>query len=191
VADTNFITVLNGWDFNTSFTTATNDAVNHYFFNASNGTATATLVWNRQLGETNINDLDLFLYNCANSNLVACSTSRVDNVEAIFLPGLVAGSYDLQVLKNGGANVVSDSETYALVWAFVAPTLSIASSVTNAALTWPIYPAGFHVEAVTNLAMPVWNTDDLPLLVVVNNLNHLILNATNVQQFFRLHQPNF
>ena len=80
-------------------------------------TATATLVWNRQQNQTNINNLDLFLYNCANSNLVTCSTSLVDNVEHIFLPQLAQGRYDLQVLKNGGATV-STNETYALAWEF-------------------------------------------------------------------------
>ena len=125
-AVTNTISSGSGWNFQTLASSATNDAVNDYFFNASNGAVTATLVWNRQLGQTNINDLDLFLFNAANSNLVACSTSRVDNVEHIFVPQLAAGRYDLQVLKNGGTNVVSDAETYALAWAFVSPTLSIA-----------------------------------------------------------------
>jgi len=195
LAGTNFIAALSGWDFNTNATSATSDAVNHYFFNAVNGTATVTLVWNRQLGQTNynncINDLDLFLYNCANSNLVASSTSRVDNVEEIFLPQLAAGSYDLQVLKNGGTNVVSDAETYALAWVFVAPTLSIANFGTNAALTWPVYPAGFRVEAATNLVSPVWNTNELSSPVITNRKNCLILSATNTAQFFRLRQPDF
>jgi hypothetical protein len=189
---TNFIAALSGWDFNTNSSTATNDSVNHYFFSVTNGIATATLVWNRQLGETNINDLDLFLVNLANSNLVACSTSRVDNVEHIFLPHLAAGRYDLQVLKNGGANVVSDSETYALAWAFVAPTLSLAKSGTNLALTWPVYPAGFGVAVATNLASTVvWNTNYLSSSVVTNGQNCLLLNATNTAQFFRLRSPNF
>jgi len=84
IAATNFISVTSGWNFETISSTATNDTVNHCFFNVTNGFITATLVWNRQLGETNINDLDLFLYDCASSDLVACSTSRVDNVEHIF-----------------------------------------------------------------------------------------------------------
>ncbi len=146
VAATNFIPVTSGWDFETISSTATNDAVNHYFFNATNGFVTATLVWNRQLGETNINDLDLFLYDCARSNLVTCSTSRVDNVEHIFLPKLAAGSYDLQVLKNGGANVVSDDETYALAFEFAPAKLNLARAGANAVLTWPVYPAGFCVK---------------------------------------------
>jgi len=64
--------------------------VNHYFFNVTNSSGgatfalTATLAWNRQQNQTGINNLDLFLYNAANSNLVMCSTSLVDNVEHIF-----------------------------------------------------------------------------------------------------------
>jgi Subtilase family len=191
VTGTNTVPSGSGWNFQSLASSATNDAVNHYFFNVSNGTVTATLVWNRQLGETDINDLDLFLFDAASSNLVACSTSRVDNVEHIFLPKLAAGRYDLQVLKNGGTNVVSDAETYALAWAFAAPALSIAKSGTNAALRWPVYPAGFRVEATTNLASPAWNTNDLSVPVITNSMNRLILIVTNAQQFFRLRQPDF
>jgi len=190
-AVTNAITVLSGWDFDTNSTSATNDTVNHYFFNVPAGAVTATLVWNRQIGETNINDLDLFLFNATTSNLVACSTSRVDNVEHIFVPQLAAGSYDLQVLKNGGTNVVSDSETYALAWAFVAPTLSLKQSGTNAVVTWPVYPAGFGVEAATAVNSPVWSTNNFSSSVITNSMNNLILNATNAAQFFRLRSPNF
>jgi len=191
VAVTNSVAVLRGWDFNTNSTSATNDTVNHYFFNVTNGLATATLVWNRQFGETNINDFDLFLFNAANSNLVACSTSRVDNVEHLFVPQLAAGRYDLQVLKNGGTNVVSDSEAYALAWAFVSPTLSITNNGTNTTLTWPVYPAGFTVEAATNLISSTWSTNGISPSVITNSKNSLLVNATNAAQFFRLRSPNF
>lgn len=191
LAVTNTVSSGSGWNWQTLASSAASDAVNHYFFNASNGIVTATLVWNRQLGETNINDLDLFLVNAANGSLVACSTSRVDNVEHLFVPQLAAGRYDLQVLKNGGMNVVSDAETYALAWAFVAPTLNLAKSGTNAALTWPVYPAGFLVEATTNWVSPGWSTNNLLPPVITNSRNTLILNATNGQQFFRLRQPDF
>ena len=190
-AVTSLITNWSGWDFNTNSTSATNDTVNHYFFNVPSGAVTATLVWNRQFGESNINDLDLFLFNIANSNLVACSTSRVDNVEHLFVPQLAAGSYDLEVFKNGGTNVVSDSEIYALAWAFVAPTLSLAQSGTNAVLTWPVYPAGFGVESATNLILPVWSTNAFSSSVITNRMNSLRLNTTNAEQFFRLRSPNF
>ena len=191
VATTNSVAANSGWDFEIISSGATNDAVNHYFFNVSNGLATITLVWNRQFGQTNINDLDLFLFDVANSNLVACSTSRVDNVEHLFVPQLATGRYDLQVLKNGGTTVVSDAETYALAWAFVSPTVALAKSGTNVALSWPVYPAGFLAEAGTNLAGGIWNTNNLPAVVITNSRNSLILNATNAQQFFRLRSPNF
>lgn len=191
VVVTNTVMASSGWDFQILASGATNDAVNHYFFNVSNGAVTATLVWNRHLGEPNINDLDLFIFNAANSNLVACSTSRVDNVEHLFVPQLAAGRYDLQVLKNGGTNDVGDAETYALAWAFVAPTLSLAKSGPNTMLTWPVYPAGFRVEATTNLLAPAWSTNNFVLPVITNSRNSLILNVTNAQEFFRLRQPNF
>ena len=190
VAGTNFVAVTSGWDFESLASDATNDVVKHYFFNVSNGMATVTLVWNRQFGQTNINNLDLFLYDCANSNLVACSTSLVDNVEHIFVPKLAAGRYDLQVWKAGGS-FVSASESYALAWAFVSPALGLAPSGTNAVLSWPVYPAGFRAEAATNLAAPVWITNGLSSAVITNSRNSLILNATNVLQFFRLRSPNF
>ncbi|HUZ06879.1 MAG TPA: S8 family serine peptidase [Candidatus Paceibacterota bacterium] len=195
-ANPNSIAVLSGWDFNTNSTSTTSDGVNHYFFNVTNEsgsgwlTATATLVWNRQLGRTNINDLDLFLFNAANSNLVACSTSRVDNVEHLWLPQLPPGRYDLQVLKNGGTDTVSDAETYALAWEFFSEPLQIAQVETNAALSWPVYPAGFTLESATNLASPaVWTTNNIPPPVVTNNQNYILLDETNVNRFFRLRRP--
>jgi hypothetical protein len=193
---TGSIAVLSGWDFNTNSSGTNLDGVNHYFFNVTNGlsgaqfTATATLAWNRQFQETNINNLDLFLYNCASSNLVACSTSLVDNVEHIWLPRLPQGRYDLQVLKNGGTNTVSDSETYALAFEFFSLPLSISPCGTNASLAWPVYPAGFVVEATTNLISPViWSTNNIPSPIVTNNQNYILLNVTNSDQFFRLRRP--
>jgi hypothetical protein len=190
------ITNLSGWDFSTNSSSANLDGVNHYYFNATNNLngasfiATATLVWNRQKNKTNINNLDLFLYNCANSNLVTCSTSLVDNVEHIFLPQLAQGRYDLQVWKAGGIGTVSSTEPYALAWEFLSPTLAVTNDGTNTALTFPIYPAGFVVETTTNLSSPVnWSTNDLPQPVFTNNQNYILLDATNSVQFFRLRRP--
>ena len=183
--------VNSGWDLESISSDATDDAVNHYFFNVSSGMTTATLVWNRQFSQTNINDLDMFLYNCADSSLVACSTSRVDNVEHLFIPNLAAGVYDLEVVKNGGTNVVSDAETYALAFAFVPTQLALAPSGANAVLTWPVYPAGFCVEMTTNLITSTWSTNNLPSAFLVNSTNTLQLPTTNSMQFFRLSQPNF
>ncbi|HEY5298664.1 MAG TPA: S8 family serine peptidase [Verrucomicrobiae bacterium] len=202
-ASTGTISKWSGWDFNSiasaddGFFSTAADGVNHYFFNVTNNlnganfTLTATLVWNRQQNQTDINHLDLFLYNCADSNLVACSTSLVDNVEHIFFPRLAPGRYDLQVLKHGG-NFVSASETYALAWEFFSQTLNVEQIGTNVALTFPIYPAGFSVEATTNLSPPIiWSASDLPPPIFTNGQNFILLNATNPARFFRLREPDF
>ncbi len=195
---TGTVGALNAWDFNTN-TSGTIphsfDAINHYFFNvtsaASNAvfTAAATLVWERQNGQSAINDLDLFLYNCANSNLVACSTSLVDNVEHIFVHQLPAGRYDLQVWKAGGSGIVSTAEPYALAWTFFPERLGASKSGTNLILSWPLYPDGFHLEGTANLATPNWSTNGLPPPVFTNGQNVLTFDATNGVQFFRLRTP--
>jgi len=196
---TGTMSVLSGWDFNTNSSGNSSDAVNHYYFDATNNlsgakfNATATLVWNRQQNKTDINDLNLFLYNCANSNLVACSTSRVDNVEHIFVPQLAPGRYDLQVWKAAGipvVNIVSAAEPYALAFAFTTTKLNLTRAGTNAVLTWPVYPAGFCVEATTNLATPTWNTNNFSA-ALTGSTNILTVTMTNAAQFFRLRQPNF
>jgi hypothetical protein len=190
--------VLSGWDFNTNTSgkvPSQFDAVNHYYFNVTNSasnatfTVTATLVWNRQQNQTPINDLNLFLYNCANSNLVACSTSLVDNVEHVFVSKLPQGRYDLQVWKAGGFGIVSAPETYALAWEFFSESLMTAKSGTNISVSWPVYPDGFVLQAATSLVPPVaWGTNN-PVPVVTNNQNVVLLNATNANQFFRLWRP--
>ena len=191
-AVTNAIAAGSGWDFENLSSSATNDAACHYFFEVSNVMATATLVWNRQSGATNINNLDLFLFNAADSNLVACSTSLVDNVEHLFVPQLGAGRYDLQVWKAGGGGLVSAGETYALAWQFVPPPrLAIAKSGADAALAWPVYPAGFRAEARTNLLAGAWSTNNLPTNAVTGSTNILQLPMTNALQFFRLRSPSF
>jgi hypothetical protein len=186
------IGVLSGWDFNTNTSSATLDKVNHYYFNATNGPdgvmLTTTLVWNKQNGKTAINNLELFLYDCASSNLVACSTSLVDNIQHIYVPQLAPGRYDLQVWEAGGSGIVSASETYALAWAFVAPTLNIAQSGTSAALTWPLYPAGFVAETAANLTAPAWTTSGISSPIITNGQNLVWLDATNDAQYFRLIQ---
>ncbi len=192
--DTGTVSVLSGWDFNTNTSSTTSDGVNHYYFDVTNGvsnaafTATATLVWNRQLNETNINNLDLFLYNAANSNLVAVCTSAVDNVQHLFVPELPQGRYDLQVLKKGGS-YVSSNETYALAFEFFSMPLNVASSGTNTMLAWPIYPDGFVVKTTTNLVSPIiWNTLNATP-AVTNNQNQVTLDTTNASRFFRLQRP--
>lgn len=203
VALTNSISNLHGWDFNTNTSDATDDGVNHYFFNVNNDSAlagfaaTITLVWNRSQSispdiHSDINHLALFLYNCANSNLVMCSTSVVDNVQHIFLPRLAPGRYDLQVWKAGGLGIAGDSETYALAWTFSSTQLAISKVETNLNLSWPVYPTGFAVESTTNLSSPqVWRTNGIPLPAITNNQNAVSIPTTNAVRFFRLRTPNF
>ncbi len=200
---TGTVSVLSGWDFNTNSSSVPNDGVNHYYFNVTNSVAgqkflaTATLTWNRHYNATylispaSINDLNLFLYNCANSNLVMCSTSLVDNVEHLYVTNLAQGRYDLQVLKRGGLGTVSNSEAYALAFEFVAPPLLTVSAGTNSGLGWPIYPAGFLVEARTNLLAGAWQTNGVPEVIFTNGQSNIRLSTTNAQQFFRLRRPHF
>ena len=197
--DTGTVGALSGWSFatNTSSSTPGRDAIYHYYFNVTNAnpalkfSATATLVWNKQLNKTGINNLNLFLYKTSNSNLVNSSTSTVDNVEHLYTTNLAQGRYDLQVWKAGGAGIVSASEPYALAWEFVTPpTASLARTGTNALLTWPLYPQGFLVEARTNLLSGAWSTNGISPPVVTNGVNSSLLNTTNPVQFFRLRKPN-
>lgn len=201
------VSALSGWNYTTNISGRSNssgsqfDAIHHYYFNVSNSLpavkfiATATLVWNRQQTQSAINNLNLFLYNCANSNLVLCSTSLVDNVEHLYLTNLAQGRYDLQVWKAGGSNasIVSAAEPYALAWQFVLqPTLALTNAGTNLNLTWPLYPAGFQAEANTNLLLTNgWSAGSLPVAVFTNGLNSIPVNPTNAARFFRLRSPNF
>jgi hypothetical protein len=191
--------VLTGWDFN-SITNAdsSHDRINHYYFNltASNSyTLTATLTWLRPHSTilnpmTSINDLNLFLYNTANGNLVLCSTSAVDNVEHIYLPSLPPGRYDLQVQKNPHGQV-SSSETYALAFEFFNLALSISQTNSNVAITWPLAPTGFQLESTASINPPVtWSPVTAPALVDTNaSQNVVVLPATGANQFFRLQRP--
>lgn len=189
--------ILNGWDFETNTSTSSKDAVNHYFFNITNSagdtafTLTATLAWNRHQSEMAINNLKLFLYNAANSNLVASSTSVVDNVQHVFVSQLPQGRYDLQVWKAGGADIVSGSEPYALAWGIFSESLAVTRSGTNFCLSWPAYPAGFAVVSTANLTPPDWSTNNIPAPFYTNQQNVVWLEPTNSAQFFRLQTPNF
>lgn len=199
---------LSAWDFNTNSSTTGNilvaatDGVNHYYFNVTNGMsnavfiATATLVWNRPSSasssiHSSINNLGLFLYNTANSNLVMVSTSMVDNVQHIFVPHLAPGRYDLQVWKAGGSSIVSTSESYALAWAFTAPAFDMAENGTNLTLSWPAYPAGFEIQTTPNLITTTWSASPLPAAIFAIGTNTVQIPMTNNAQFFRLYEPNF
>jgi hypothetical protein len=189
------VSVLSGWNLATNTSSVSSDTIHHYYFNVSNSiatvrfTATATLVWLRQKNQGSINNLDLYLYDCANSNLVASSTSTVDNVEHIWHPGLPQGRYDLQVWKAGGATVTTN-ETYALAFEFVADPKLSAWGRTNLTLSWPLYPAGYRVEYSTNLLSGNSSTNGLSYPIITNGGYSIPVSATNVAQFFRLRKPN-
>jgi hypothetical protein len=193
------VSALSGWDFAALSSTMTSDRINHYYFDVTNQlgapfTATATLVWNRQQDESAINDLDLFLYDTATSNVVAESVSFVNNTEHLYVPALPPGRYDLQVWKaggNAGNGRISNSETYALAWEFFAQPLAIASTETNVTLRWLAYPDGFALQTTTNLTLPIVWTTVTNVPNVVASTNTVTLPLTNGPQFFRLKRPMF
>jgi len=192
--NTNNEPTLAGWDYNSISTTPTQDRVNHYYFNLSGGyvfALTATLVWNKQDGAANINNLNLFLYNTANSNLVMCSTSMVDNVEHVYLPALAAGRYDLQVLKKGSANQISTAETYALAFEMFTMQLSARLTNGNVVISWPVAPTGFQLQSAASLNPPVSWTAVPDTVLVTNSQNVVTLSAGVGNQYFRLYRPAF
>lgn len=185
---------LHGFDFDSIESSAGSETVQHYLFDLSSGisnalfTCTATLVWNRQSGQTDINNLELFLYEVQSGQLIAASTSAVDNVEHIYVQNLPQGRYDLQVLKRNGG-MVSASETYALAFEFFAMPLSIAMDNSSVRLSWPDYPAGFVLQTTTNV---VDSTSWSPVNVIpihTNRRQEVILDAMDVGRFFRLKRP--
>jgi len=183
---------LSGWDFNTVSGSLLNDAVNHYYFSLTGAgpfTGTVTLVWNRQAGQTAINELDLYLYDASTGAMLAYSSNAVDNVKHLFLPQLAPGRYDVQMLKKGGLTV-SSSETYALAYEFFALPLSLSRAGGNqVVLSWPLYPAGFVLEATSSLTPPVTWSPVNPAPVVTSNQNQVTVNAASSGQFFRLNRP--
>ena len=196
-ANTNNVSLV-GWDFNsiTNFRVAGNyqDRVHHYYFNVptANGdpfTFTASLVWNREAGQSAIKDLNLFLYNANTGNLIASSTSGVDNVEHLFGAKLPPGRYDLQVFKNAvGVGSSSASETYAV--AFEAFSVRLAVSRTNNTLyvSWPIAPTGFILQSTTNLSTLLWS-NVVASSTITNDQNLISLPLAEPQHFFRLQRP--
>jgi hypothetical protein len=187
------VSSLSGWDFNAITNTSLTDAVNHYYFNLTNGTvngpftATATLVWNRQFSHNNINNLSLYLYDTTSGNLVASSASTVDNVEHIFIPALPPGRYDLQVLKNGGVTVSPD-ETYALAFEFFTMPLNLTVAGGNVVMTWPIYPAGFMLESSPVVGSNIsWTGVNIAPAVTKNQNSVTVIPSGS--QFFRLWRP--
>ena len=190
-------TALSGWDFN-SLTNADllHDRINHYYFNLTGSnpfTLTSTLVWLRPHSSLlnpmpGVNDLNLFLYNMANGNLILCSTSAVDNVEHLYVPSLPPGRYDLQVEKNS-LGQLSAGETYAVAFEFFNVPLSIAETNGNFLISWPLAPAGFQLQSTTNLNSP-WSAVAAPVLVDTNaSVNTVTVPLVDGNQFFRLQRP--
>jgi len=193
-AGTNNEPTLSGWDYNSISTSSSHDSVNHYYFNLPVGnpfTLTATLVWNKQAGASAINNLNLFLFNAANSNLVACSTSMVDNVQHIFLPALPVGRYDLQVLKSGSVTQVSTAETYALAFEFFNMPLSVGLTNGDAVISWPMAPTGYQLQSTTSLDPPISWASVTNAVSAANNQNSVTLPVGSGSQFFRLISPTF
>ena len=174
---------MRGWDFNTITSSDSADAVNHYYFEVTNGTSratfttTATLVWNLQLNQSAINNLKLSLYNADNGQLVNCSTSLVDNVQHVYVPALPAGRYDLQVGKAGGSGMVSPDESYALAFEFFAVTAQATGSDTNMVVSWPVYPGGFQLVAATNYVAGNWSVSTNLIPVIVDGRYQVTLPA--------------
>lgn len=141
------VSSLIGWNFSTITNTSVRSRVDNYYFDVPASTSalydiSATLVWERQAGQTDVNNLDLILYDVNTGLVVEQSISSVDNVEHIYKKDLPAGRYALQVFKVASGNVTS-SEDYALAFNYSipapdAPTLLNAEvlSPTSIALTW-------------------------------------------------------
>jgi hypothetical protein len=181
-----------GWDHNTLSTSTSQDAINHYYFNLTGSnsyTFTATLVWNRQQNKSTVNNLDLFLYNAGNGNLVLSSTSAVDNVEHLFLPKLASGRYDLQAMKRGSAGQISTAETYALAFEFFSVNLKILVTNGSAILTWTNAPDGFHLVSASNLNSPSPWTAVNVAVSMTNGQNAVSVPVIGASQFFRLQRP--
>jgi len=111
-----------GWDFDTVTSNTSDAGVNHYRISTTGtGSLITSLVWNKGYRQTAINQLSLYVYD-SGRNLLAASNSTVDNVQQIYLTGLAAGIYEIEVVKTAGRTgapgVVSVQEEYALVWDF-------------------------------------------------------------------------
>jgi len=185
------IAALQGWDFET----VTNDSapvVNHYCLApAASGpfTLTATLVWNRQFGASNANDLTLTLYEAANGPMIAQSASPVDNVQHLYVPNLSFGNYDLQVARLAGQ---PGADAYALAYQFYpisTPLLSMQDNAGALTLSWPATPTVFQLQQTTNLAPPVSWSNATNAQWLTNGLVVVNLTPSSGPGFYRLIQP--
>ena len=136
---TGTVSSLIGWNFGSLANSGGKDRGDNYYFSLPSATSSLfdvsiTLIWNRHDGESNINNLDLYLFNKSTGNVVASSVSISDNVEHIYLRDLAAGDYVLQVMKLVSGKV-SNSETYALAFNFSIPAPDAPSSLTASAIS--------------------------------------------------------
>jgi hypothetical protein len=180
-----------GWDFETITTPPQQDAVNHYLFNpATNSTFTATLVWERQAGMTNINQLALFLYDASSGALLASSVSPVDNVQHLYIPLLQPGAYDLEVVKYGGVSQsLTPSEMCALAFEFypvTPPLLAVSVSAANTVLTWPASPTVFTLQQTLSLSPPISWSNAAVQQWLTNNSVWVNVDASSGTSFYRL-----
>lgn len=90
-----------------------------YFFNATGDvTLFASLVWNLDVSNdalltTHLHNLDLSLFDVTNNQLVASSTSLLDNTENLYFNLLLGNRYEMRVTTNESTNFSWD---YALAW---------------------------------------------------------------------------
>lgn len=128
--ETKTVVTQAGWDLNTITTsTGSTDRVAHYLLDLSDPHTldyefTASLTWNsltNSFATYGIKNLDLILVNLDTETIIAQSLSTLENVEYLYINGLLPGRYDLQVLlKDEPANY---SETYAV--SFLASALTV------------------------------------------------------------------
>ncbi len=99
-----------------------------YFFNATDDvTLFASLVWNLDVSNdalltTQFYNLDLALFDATNNQLVASSTSLLDNTENLYFNLLLGNRYEMRVTTNESTNFLWD---YALAWRMDATTAPV------------------------------------------------------------------
>jgi len=205
---TNNIASNIGWNYAT-ITNASNgpnqntDRIDNYYFDIPSTSllsdVTASLVWLRQTSQSNVNNLDLILYNADTGDVVEQSISTVDNIEHIHIENLISGRYMLQVIKRT-TNRVSISEDYALAFNFSDSNLDpldafrlinfgTTTNSENAA-----NDADFDNDGLTNLTEYALGTDPTSAagndggaahpqvsVVTINNADYLQLTVTRAE----------
>jgi hypothetical protein len=141
---------LTGWD----YAPITAGGTNRYFIQAPPAprgcTASILVTWNRKIVVARqstlrltpvLADIDLRLYTAGGTagRLVDASTSRVDNVEHIYLTSLAAGRYVLEVSSDKAAN-------YCLTWDVQPIKVQDAPILASSADATPVAPAPVRIE---------------------------------------------